>query len=168
MIRTFFYPSSLLLHAGSPIRVHTALAGPRGSSSQQVSTPSPSRPLLSLLATSAFILCFSIWHKHSSFVWCILSAPGAFGFQCSSHASVLKPLCPSLSHANFASDPRLTWKLAGCAWCDLCLPLDCFLFPATGFIVGLLCNLGSFSPVGQCSCLVVGLWILARILLSSL
>ncbi len=144
-----FYPSSLLLHAGSPIRVHTALAGPRGSSSQQVSTPSPSRPLLSLLATSTFILCFSIWHKHSSFVWCILSAPGAFGSQCSSHASVLKPLCPSLSHANFASDPRLTWKLAGCAWCDLVCRWTAFYTQLQALSLAFFATEDAFLPMGS-------------------
>jgi hypothetical protein len=78
-----------------------------------------------------------------------------FGSRCSSHDGVLE------TSVSFSISCQLCLRsqvnAAGCAGCDLCLRLDCFLFPAAGLIVGLLCDLGSFSLVGQCSCLVLGL-----------
>ena len=90
VVGSFSFPSSLLLHAGSPIRVSTALAGPRGMSSLYASTPSPSRPLLSLLAASASTLGVSLRYRHSLLALRLLSAPGLFGSRCSSYDSVVE------------------------------------------------------------------------------
>jgi len=72
-----------------------------------------------------------------------------------------------LSTANSVQDPRLARKLANRAWRDLRWRLDCLMFPSVGIVFGLLCDLHSFSPVVQYSCLVAGLWITTRCLRAS-